>query len=319
MAGPDRRLAQLSRRKGAGSAFYNRSCQRLKSWLLWQGLLRCELHSLNSCCWHIQYSTIYPPTQSTYTYDVQGQCSSVTLAVSMIVHHTVHLCLVTIKYKNPSWTNITVPQKYVFDFKEKIFPLNNFTFHRLIYIFWKYIFILEIRITWFQKELATPRFKIPHMNFKKEILVPFRKILVPIQNYQGLSFLPVTFTGLADWFPQLGSWHGQLCGSIMHKLWWSSDKILTWDVMGPEFKSSVLCLLLFHDDILGSLGSNLVFIIPFGIMLFLTEYHEWLWNYFNEIWERVLANSFSGIYKSKIICSACTNLQTILCSNVYAI
>jgi hypothetical protein len=35
---------------------------------------------------------------------------------------------------------------------------------------------------------------------------------------------------------------------------------------GSEFKSSVLCLLLFHAYILGSLGSNLVFIIPFGIM-----------------------------------------------------
>jgi len=32
--------------------------------------------------------------------------------------HTVNVCLVTIKYKNPSWTNITVPKKYVFDFKE---------------------------------------------------------------------------------------------------------------------------------------------------------------------------------------------------------
>jgi hypothetical protein len=31
---------------------------------------------------------------------------------------TVNLCLVTIKYKNPSRTNLTVPQKYVFDFKE---------------------------------------------------------------------------------------------------------------------------------------------------------------------------------------------------------
>ena len=31
---------------------------------------------------------------------------------------TVNLCLVTIKHKNPSCTNITVPQKYVFDFKE---------------------------------------------------------------------------------------------------------------------------------------------------------------------------------------------------------
>jgi hypothetical protein len=29
-----------------------------------------------------------------------------------------------------------------------------------------------------------------------------------------------------------------------------------------------------------------------------------LWKYINEIWERVLANSFSGIHKSKIICSA---------------
>jgi hypothetical protein len=31
---------------------------------------------------------------------------------------TVNLSLVTIKYKNISWTNITVPQKHVFDFKE---------------------------------------------------------------------------------------------------------------------------------------------------------------------------------------------------------
>ncbi len=34
------------------------------------------------------------------------------------VYCTVNLCLATIKYKNPSWTSITVPQKYVFDFKE---------------------------------------------------------------------------------------------------------------------------------------------------------------------------------------------------------
>jgi hypothetical protein len=38
------------------------------------------------------------------------------------------------------------------------------------------------------------------------------------------------------------------------------------DARGPEFKFRVLCLLLFKNDILGSLGSNLVFIIPFGIM-----------------------------------------------------
>jgi hypothetical protein len=35
---------------------------------------------------------------------------------------------------------------------------------------------------------------------------------------------------------------------------------------GPEFKSRLFCSQLFHYDILGSLGSNLVFIIPFGIM-----------------------------------------------------
>jgi hypothetical protein len=91
-----------------------------------------------------------------------------------LCRHTVNLCLVTIKYKNTSCTNITVPQKYVFDLNEYIFPINTFTFHRLEYISWKYICLLEIWITCFQKELATPGFKIPHMNLKKEILVPFR-------------------------------------------------------------------------------------------------------------------------------------------------
>jgi hypothetical protein len=33
-------------------------------------------------------------------------------------HCTVNLYLVTINYKNPSWTNITFPHIYVFDFKE---------------------------------------------------------------------------------------------------------------------------------------------------------------------------------------------------------
>jgi hypothetical protein len=32
-----------------------------------------------------------------------------------------------------------------------------------------------------------------------------------IHMYQGLSFLPVTLTGLADLFPQLESSHEQLC------------------------------------------------------------------------------------------------------------
>ena len=57
----------------------------------------------------------------------------------------------------------------------------------------------------------------PTYEFQKEILVPFRKLLVPFRKllvpfrttYQGLSFLPVTFTGLADLFSQLRSWHVQ--------------------------------------------------------------------------------------------------------------
>ncbi len=143
----------------------------------------------------------------------------------------------------------------------------------------------------------------PTYEFQKRNISSIQDIISSIQNYQGLSFLPVTFTGLADLFPQLGSWHRQLCRTTVYKLWWSSGKIPACDARGSEFQSRFLCLLLFQYDILGSLGSNLVFIIPFGIMLFLTEYQEWLWNYINEIWERVLANSFSGIHKSKIVCS----------------
>ncbi len=40
-------------------------------------------------------------------------------------------------------------------------------------------------------------------------------ILVPFRTNKD-SFLPVTFTGLADLFPQLGSWHQQLCGYFLY-------------------------------------------------------------------------------------------------------
>jgi hypothetical protein len=46
--------------------------------------------------------------------------------------------------------------------------------------------------------------RFPHINISS------------IQNYLKDSFLPVTFTGLADLFPQLGSSHGQLCGDAMY-------------------------------------------------------------------------------------------------------
>jgi hypothetical protein len=96
--------------------------------------------------------------------------------------------------------------------------------------------------------------------FQKRNISSFQGNVSSIQNYQGLSFLPVTFTGLANLFPQ------QLCGNLNYQHWWSSGKILASGARGPEFKFSVLCLLLFHDDILWSLGLNLAFMIPFGIM-----------------------------------------------------
>jgi hypothetical protein len=76
------------------------------------------------------------------------------------------------------------------------------------------------------------------------------------------SFLPVTFNGLADLFPQPS--HKQLCGNSVYWLWRSNVKILTtvaWVLCsnpGCEF------YYFFHADILGRLGSNLVFIVPLG-------------------------------------------------------
>jgi hypothetical protein len=60
--------------------------------------------------------------------------------------------------------------------------------------------------------------QIPTNEFQKRNISYIQEIISSIQNYQGLSFLPVTFTGLADLFPQPGSWHGQLCGDIMYQL-----------------------------------------------------------------------------------------------------
>jgi hypothetical protein len=38
----------------------------------------------------------------------------------------------------------------------------------------------------------------PTYEFQKRNISPIQEIISSIQNYQGLSFLPVTFTGLAD-------------------------------------------------------------------------------------------------------------------------
>jgi hypothetical protein len=45
----------------------------------------------------------------------------------------------------------------------------------------------------------------PTNEFPKKNISSFQENISSIQNYQGLSFLPVTFTGLADLFPTLGS------------------------------------------------------------------------------------------------------------------
>jgi hypothetical protein len=47
----------------------------------------------------------------------------------------------------------------------------------------------------------------PTHEFQKRNISSIQEIISFIQNYQGLSFLPVTFTGLEDLFPQLGSWN----------------------------------------------------------------------------------------------------------------
>ncbi len=86
-----------------------------------------------------------------------------------------------------------------------------------------------------------------------------------LQNYQRLSFLPVTFTGLAALFPQLGSWH-------------DNDKILI-SVAGVLGLNPECSLIFFHADILVGLGSNLVFKVPFGITFLQrprsVELHMW--------------------------------------------
>jgi hypothetical protein len=49
-------------------------------------------------------------------------------------------------------------------FSVKIFPIHSWE-----YISWKWSCLIEIWITWFQKELAIPHFQIPHMRSQKEL------------------------------------------------------------------------------------------------------------------------------------------------------
>ncbi len=82
------------------------------------------------------------------------------------------------------------------------------------------------------KRISHTSVQNPTYEFHKRKISYIEENISSIQNYQGLSFLPVTCTGLADLNPQLGSWHAQLFGDIMYLAWWSSDKILAWDAGG---------------------------------------------------------------------------------------
>jgi hypothetical protein len=128
----------------------------------------------------------------------------------------------------------------------------------------------------------------PTYVFQKRNISSIQENLSSIQNYQGLSFLLVTFTGLADLFSQLRScmksFVGTLCVSALMVQWQNTCKwcrgawvqiqdviFITfswWRPGGPRFKSG------FHNSF-------------WDYLVFLKEYHEWLWKYINKIWERV--------------------------------
>jgi hypothetical protein len=55
------------------------------------------------------------------------------------------------------------------------------------------------------KGISHTSVKNPTDEFQKRNISSNQENLSSIQNYQGLSFLPVTFPGLADLFPQLES------------------------------------------------------------------------------------------------------------------
>jgi hypothetical protein len=55
------------------------------------------------------------------------------------------------------------------------------------------------------KGISHTSVQIPTNEFQKRNISFIQENIISIQNYQGLSFLPVTFTGFVDLFPQLGS------------------------------------------------------------------------------------------------------------------
>ena len=85
----------------------------------------------------------------------------------------------------------------------------------------------------------------PTYEFQERNTRSIQEIVSSIQNYQGLSFLLVTFTGLGDLFRQLGSSHEQLCGNFLYlamMVQWQNTYNCCW---GPGFESWVCEFLYF--------------------------------------------------------------------------
>jgi hypothetical protein len=86
-----------------------------------------------------------------------------------------------------------------------------------------------------------------------------------IENYQGLSFLPIWYgrfvpsTGIFSWTALWGIYVSMLLVQCQNTYNWCR---------GTGFESWVKSLIFFHADILGRLGSNLVF-------MFLVGLHMW--------------------------------------------
>jgi hypothetical protein len=123
------------------------------------------------------------------------------------------------------------------------------------------------RMLWKNDKFHTLDMNSGPLHHKKVILSLDHQSKIPqinissIQNYQGLSFLPVWQICSFNWGIHINSFVGTLQyvsgfdGPMTKTYYWCKG-----------FESWVWNLLFFHADILGRLGSNLVFIVPFGTL-----------------------------------------------------
>jgi hypothetical protein len=70
---------------------------------------------------------------------------------------------------------------------------------------WSYVFLLDFLIPFLCGPDLQCSVQNPTYEFQKRNISSIQENISSIQNYQGLSFLPVSFIGLTDLFPQLGS------------------------------------------------------------------------------------------------------------------